>query len=306
MMKTNNIFKSLIVAVIMAIIVCCILCIQSSGWEAYDRLYRLNGKFAVISLCPIVYYIIAKHINIGNKIGFTPFFCDLIIFNIIAVLSAFAFQEKIFYHPYFSADTMSEIYMYICALTAFFVCNIMSKGIWPKKSELFLSAMLIVTTLCIWIMMSHRTSDILQSLSLPQQAVDSEGEVLNWFYHKKSMLEISLTGKLGKVHPNYIQAVSESCSLAWFRSQAKPQFIIALLALIALVNALIIIGAKKSKNPFWIFLSVVFVIRTVLGLISNMLLMFSSWVTVPFTTSWYDIILFIMCFYKTKNIRDVK
>lgn len=287
-MNTRIFFRIGIIFPVIAVIVCTRLCMQSSQWVNPDAFYGFGTGYAVISLCPIVYFFLVKHINVGEKIGLVPFFCDFAVFNIIVAGSTYIIQEILFYQPYFSADSVSEMYMYISGIYTFFVFRLMQEK--PSKREIILCAVLIAVTLLLWVFWCQRPREILASLSLPFQSRDVEGEFVNWFSLRRHMMKLSVTGELSGLSHHFANEIMEFCPLARFRYMGNGLYTAILLGAIIIHNIVMIIYGAKSKSPLIRTLTFSFVSRAAAGVLANLFLVFSTCVTIPFTVTPYDIV----------------
>jgi len=251
---------------------------------------RYNAHMLIISLWPLLSYMLAKYIHVGETVGFKPFTIDFLVYDIVTVVLIWLLEEAIFKDTYMSADTIAEAYMYVVAMVAFLQYGLKVREDKPDKWDIFCMVVVICITIAFWICNQERAASIVDSLHYDSKAVDAEGEHINWISHRLKMLQISFQGDFQAVHVHRIKPMIKGCSLAWLSSVGGLYITVAIFILHALLSVLMIVYARKKGTAAIWLLTVSFILKSVIGVVTNMFLIFSTSVGCLLIITAYDII----------------
>ncbi len=251
---------------------------------------RYNAHMLIISLWPLLSYVLAKHIHVGGISGFKPFTVDFLAYNIVAVMLIWLLEEAIFKDTYISADVIAEAYMYVIAVVAYLLYGLKVRKVKPDKWDAFCITVMICVTLALWICNQERIASIVDSLHYDSKAFDAEGECINWISHRLQMLRASFQGDFQVVHVHRIKPMIKGCSLAWLSSVGGLYVTATIFILNVFLSILMVVYArKKGTATVWI-LTVSFILKCVIGTVTNMFLIFSTSVGCLLIITAYDII----------------
>lgn len=269
--------------------------------------FQYHFEMLILSMWPLFCYVIAKRFKFGEKIGFKPFAVDYIIHSVITFGLIWLFEELIFKYKYVSADVTAEIYMYVISAITFLLYNIKVKKVKPNKRDImfFVAITAIITVL--WFCTQERIVSIVESLNCGKNDIDLDGEFLNWFSHRYSMLKASVSGDFSTVNVYRVEPMMKGCSLIRFASEHGWYIPIAVLVLCAVMISLAVAYSRNTANALAAVITIGFIMKFVIGLTANLFLIYSTSVGIPFLRNIYDIIsLVVLLFTFSKKDSDLK
>lgn len=269
--------------------------------EIVDKSIKYNTEMLVISLWPLLCYVIAKHIKLGEKIDLKPFVLDCVTYNIVVVGLIWILEEIVFKYNYISADVIAESYMYVISVVTFLFYNIRVKKIKPDKRDILCIALIICMLIFFWVYNQERIATIIESINYSKTDVDADGDFLNWISHRISMLQASVSGDFSGVNIHRIQPMMKGCSLAWLSSVSGWYTLAIILVLNAVILCLMGVYARKNDSVLISIVTISFILKFAIGLVANLFLIYSTSVGVPFIRTTYDIMLLIIVFLYSQN-----
>lgn len=265
--------------------------------EIVGKTYIYNFEMLTVSLWPLLCYGIAKWMNIGNKIGFKPSVFDFIGYNVIVIGLVWLFEEVLFKYAYLSSDVVAEMYMYVIAVITFILYNLKGKRLKVDKWDIICFVMIMCAVTTFWVCKHERVSEIIESIYYNSTDVDADGEFINWLSHRFSMLQASFNGDFSGINIHRVLPMVNGCSLAWLSSVGGAYVSVVLWVIIAAMAIMLIVYVRNKKDVMISVIAYGFVLKTVIGAVANMFLIFSTSVGVPFIKSSYDLIPFAILLF---------
>lgn len=210
--------------------------------EIAGKSIKYNTEMLIISLWPLLCYVIAKHIKLGEKSKLKPFMLDCVTYNIVVVGLIWLLEEIVFKYNYISADVIAESYMYVISVVVFLLNNIKVKKIKPDKWDIICFAVIAGIVISFWLYNQERITTIIESMNYSKIDVDADGDLLNWISHRISMLQATVNGDFSSINIHRIQPMMKGCSIAWL-SSANSWYIPAL---ILVLNAVMVCLHEKE------------------------------------------------------------
>ena len=269
--------------------------------EIVDKSIKYNTEMLVISLWPLLCYVIAKHIKLGEKSKLKPFMLDCVTYNIVVVGLIWLLEEIVFKYNYISADVIAESHMYVISVVAFLLYNIKVKKIKPDKWDIVCFAVIVGIIISFWVCNQERITTIIESMNYSKIDVDADGDLLNWISHRISMLQATVNGDFSGVNIHCIQPMMKGCSLAWLSSVSGWYTLAIILVLNAVILCLMGVYARKNDSVLISIVTISFILKFAIGLVANLFLIDSTSVGVPFIRNIYDIILLIIVLSYSQN-----
>lgn len=265
--------------------------------EIVGKSIKYNIEMLVISMWPLLCYVIAKHIKLGEKSKLKSFVLDCVSYNIVVVGFIWILEEIFFKYNYISADVIAEMYMYIISVIAFLLYNIKVKKIKPDKWDIFCFVVIVGMVISFWVCKQERIATIIESINYSKTDVDADGDFLNWISHRISMVQASVNGDFSGVNIHRVLPMVNGCSLAWLSSVGGAYVSVVLWVIIAAMAIMLIVYARNKKDVMISVIAYGLVLKTVIGAVANMFLIFSTSVGVPFIKSSYDLIPFAILLF---------
>ena len=271
--------------------------------EIVDKSIKYNTEMLVISLWPLLCYVISKHMKLGEKIVLKPFVLDCVSYNIVVIGLIWLLEEIVFKYNSISADVIAESYMYVISVVAFLLYNIKVKKIKPDKWDIICFVVIVGIVIFFWVYNQERITTIIESMNYIKTDVDADGDFLNWISHRFSMLQASVNGDFSSVNIHRIHPMMKACSLAWLSSICGWYIPALILVLNAVMVCFMVVYTKKNDSMLISMVTISFILKFVIGLAANLFLIYSTSVGVPFIRTTYDIMLLIIVFLYSPNIK---
>ncbi len=164
----------------------------------------------------------------------------------------------------------------------------------------FVAITAIITVL--WFYTQERIVSIFKSLTYGKNDIDLDGEFLNWFSHRYSMLKASLSGGFSNINVYRVEPMMNECSLIRFASEHGWYIPIAVLVLCAVMISLAVAYSRNTANVLATVITINFIVKLFIGLTAKLFLIYSTSVGIPFLKNIYDIIpLLVLMFTFSKK-----
>ncbi len=246
------------------------------------------AEMLTLSLCPLLWYGLSVAIDRITKQ--CPVIVGFAMFNLIIVLFIFLTEEVLFRHPLFSADTPAEVYMYVSGIITFVLYSVVERKRVFCVRDTLLACLIVFVVVSLWMIFQERIASIIGSLSFDKNAVDSEGEYLNWISHRRAMADAFFKGDFSPVNPHRIASAIKGCPVAQISAEGGGHVFPSLLCLYLAFSVLGVIYATNCRKALVTALALCFVLKIIIGTFANIFLIFSTSVGFPFIRSAFDVI----------------
>lgn len=261
---------------------------------------KQNAKMLITGLWPFICYAVAKLVGKEKLFKHRSFLLNFVCYSIIIMVIIWFLEEVTFKYKYISADVISQMYMYAVSVIAFLVYNLKIKKINPDKKDVFYIVATIAVIIYFWVCSQERIDAIIESLSFGNTDIDADGDLLNWYSHRISMLKSSIHSDFSNINTYRFLPMMKNCSLAML-SYVGSWFITAVIIALSIVTVCLITAyARKCKNSLITIVSISFIIKLVIGITTNLFLIYSTSVGIPFITNPYDIFVLIIIIFGEK------
>lgn len=305
----------IVLQVLAAVVFVCLAFDRNAFLSGYEWWHVENMYTFVL---PLVFWCIAEGLH-RSRLPVSRYAVLLrpLYFLLVSGLTA----VSVYWYRYsriFDYDIVQLVYLIVSAVLALWVAESKPFISWffKKQGRKFYESPLLWTAgmtagfLCT----SERFSDILSSWNAPAEpyiAMPGGYDILefrNWFAYRWTVLLENLQGCLDSVYKLNANRIPRWNALTWLR---HVYGILPVIAAILLLAAVFILLWKCAKNSDRLsrYLYAVLVLRTVLGLIANLLVVYSTEIT-PLMMGLmpWDVILVIMILWKrpekTEEILD--
>lgn len=258
---------------------------------------KYNAELLTVAIWPVVCYGIVKYIKVGEKIGFRPFVCDFLACSLITVGLIFLSEEVLFKYASISADVIAEAYMYVISVVAFLLYNIKVRKNTPDAWDIMGLVIIIAAVAALWVCNHERLTSIVESMSYGRTDVDADGDLLNWISHRLAMQKASFSGDFSGINTHRITSVAKGCSLSWLSSAGGGYVMVVSLGLTIIMTALMFFCSARNNNVTVKIITYAFAVKTVVGVLANMFLIFSTSVGVLFIRNIYDILVLALVLF---------
>ena len=128
---------------------------------------------------------------------------------------------------------------------------------------------------------------------MPADATDISGEPLNWLAYRMQMVKAVITGDFSAINPWWRATALEGCPVTWLSWAGEWYVLPAFLLLIAALTVSFFLYSGRAENGYGKAIAYALIIRTGLGVVVNLFMIFSTVVDFPLISNAYDAILII-------------
>ncbi len=291
--KTGEILKPV------PILITILLFVALVGFDYWN--WKSNFYYLLIALWPVICYgtinFIIKKVKSKSNI-----WLGMMIYNIAMVLVIYLTNEHMY--KYLAADIIAEAYMYIIAQIALFLV-IKKRGF--KKNEITTYVICNIVFPLIWFLTQDRIEEIVISFSRDFNSVDQDGGYYNWFAQRENMLKSSINGDYSAIYRWHTYKVMRVCPIFHFYAEGYGWLSIIIIFVSIILSAFMIKLATIHKNNdlLKVFVSA-FILQNIIGLVSNIFLIYSTSIGIMFIRNSFDIIPVIWILLAMKNFKVYK
>ncbi len=267
------------------ILITVLMVLYCGGKPEYELRYML------LSLWP---FVCAGLIAVINRFSGVWRHVNTAIYYGVVFVLIWLTQEVIFKQSSFSTDTLAQIYMFAVSFLclAFYADNgEIEAAYYTGRGEKALVLLVIFISAAVFFITRERVTDIFESLGNSIYITDAEGEYLNWFAQRFKMLSAAFGGG-ENINPNYMTAIGMNCPLMSLSFSGKGVITVIYFVLLTAVNVLLLAESKKISGGLVKTVLYSFVLKSTLGILAEVMLVFSSYLNPPFI-SGYDLILLV-------------
>ena len=140
----------------------------------------------------------------------------------------------------------------------------------------------------------ERISEIISSFNNSFSDTNVEGDLTNWLAYRVLMLKNNIYGDFSTINIHYMKALVEGCPIAWMSSIYGLHIGLSIIVAEIILITTMLIYARKSRNAFMWIIATTFLLKGIIGSISNLFLMFSTNIGFPIVSNGYDLIIVML------------